>query len=150
MSVEPVVRPASVADAEICRTIDAAARVGLADQRGGAAWLAEHPALVGDDWLAATLVVTIEDAVVGFLIGRRAAHRGRGDVYSVDRVYVVEEARELGCGDALIAAAMDVARGCEFFEAVALPGDRETKNLYERAGVTARSIVVSKALETRT
>lgn len=147
MSVEPVVRPASVTDAEICRTIDASARVGLADQRGGAAWLAEHEALAGDAWIDATLVVTIDDAVVGFLIGRRSTHRGRGEVYTVDRVYVVEQARELGCGDALIAAAMEAARGCAFFEAVALPGDRETKNLYERAGVTARSIVVSKVIE---
>jgi len=31
-------------------------------------------------------------------------------------------------------------------EAEALPGDRETKNLYERAGITARNIVVSKRL----
>lgn len=147
MSVEPVVRSASVADAEICRIIDASARAGLADQRGGAAWLAEHPALEGDAWIGASLVVTIDDAVVGFLIGRRSTQRGRGDVYTVDRVYVIEQARELGCGDALIAAAMEAARGCAFFEAVALPGDRETKNLYERAGVTARSIVVSKALE---
>lgn len=147
MSVEPVVRPASTADAEICRIIDASARAGLADQRGGAAWLAEHEALEGDAWVESTLVATIDEVVVGFLIGCRSEQRERGDVYTVDRVYVVEQARELGCGDALIAAAMEAARGCSFFEAVALPGDRETKNLYERAGVTARSIVVSKVLE---
>jgi len=143
-----VVRSATAADAEICRTIDASARVGLSEQRGGAAWLAEHDPLVGDQWIVDATVVTIDDAVVGFLIGRREERSGRGLVYSVDRVYVVAEARELGCGDALIASAMEAAHGCAFFEAVALPGDRETKNLYERAGVTARSIVVSKSLAT--
>lgn len=149
MSVEPVVRPGVVADAEICRRIDAQARIGLGVQRGGAAWLAEHSALEGDTWIADTLVATIDDAVVGFLVGRRESWRHRGEVFVVDRVYVVEDARELGCGDALVAAAIDRAHahGCAFFEAVALPGDRETKNLYERAGITARSIVVSKQLD---
>jgi len=32
-------------------------------------------------------------------------------------------------------------------EGEALPGDRETKNLYERARITARLIVVSSELE---
>ena len=34
-------------------------------------------------------------------------------------------------------------------EAVALPGDRETKNLFERAGLTARKITVYKSLVAR-
>lgn len=141
-----MVRPANSLDAEICRRIDASARDRLHEQRGGTAWLHEHPPLEGDDWIASTLVATIDDAVVGFLVGRRSERPGRGEVYEVDRVYVVAEARELGCGDALVAAAMHAARGCSAFEAAALPGDRETKNLYERAGVTARSIIVSKPL----
>ena len=29
---------------------------------------------------------------------------------------------------------------------VALPGDRETKNMYERFGVKARALIVSKSL----
>jgi len=38
------------------------------------------------------------------------------------------------------------AAGCAAIEGEALPGDRDVKNLYERAGITARLIVVSKAL----
>ena len=55
---------------------------------------------------------------------------------------------ELGFGDALVAAAMDWGRavGAELVEAETLPGDRNLKNLYERAGVTARLITVSKPL----
>ena len=57
-------------------------------------------------------------------------------------------ARELGFGDALVAAAMQWGReaGAELIEAETLPGDRNLKNLYERAGVTARLITVSKRL----
>jgi GNAT superfamily N-acetyltransferase len=66
----------------------------------------------------------------------------------IDRVYVDERCRDIGCGDALLAHAIDTARrqGCAFIEGEALPGDRETKNLFERAGVTARRIIVSKGL----
>jgi GNAT superfamily N-acetyltransferase len=69
-------------------------------------------------------------------------------VARIDQVYVAVEARELGFGDALVAAAMDWAReqGAELIEAETLPGDRNLKNLYERAGVTARLITVSKRL----
>jgi GNAT superfamily N-acetyltransferase len=63
-------------------------------------------------------------------------------------VYVHPEAREVGLGDELLATAMAAARaaGCAALEGTALPGDRETKNLYERAGIVARLIVVSKRL----
>ena len=66
----------------------------------------------------------------------------------VEQVYVTPEAREIGFGDDLLAAAIDTARrgGAVAIEAEALPGDRETKNLYERAGVTARKLVLSKSL----
>lgn len=66
----------------------------------------------------------------------------------MDRVFVVEQARQLGFGDALLAAAMELAvsNHCVAIEANALPGDRETKNLYERAGIKARNIIVSRPL----
>jgi GNAT superfamily N-acetyltransferase len=69
-------------------------------------------------------------------------------VANIEDVYVAPDWRELGFGDALLEAAMDDGRasGCVLIEGEALPGDREIKNLYERAGVTARLIVVSKKL----
>ncbi len=69
-------------------------------------------------------------------------------VARIDQVFVDADARELGFGDALVAAAMDWGRevGAELIEAETLPGDRNLKNLYERAGVTARLITVSKRL----
>ena len=48
----------------------------------------------------------------------------------------------------MLLAAMDAMRtaGGVTVEGWALPGDRDTKNLFERAGVTARKIIVSKPL----
>ena len=94
------------------------------------------------------LVAKFSGQVVGFMmfIEREVPMRGR--IFDIERVYVDPDAREIGCGDALIARALRLAAdsGCRFIEGQALPGDRETKNLYERAGITARSITVSKEI----
>ncbi|MGA1506838.1 MAG: GNAT family N-acetyltransferase, partial [Ilumatobacteraceae bacterium] len=64
------------------------------------------------------------------------------------RIYVTPLARRVGVGDALISAAKEHARqrGCGRIDALSLPGDRDTKNLYERNGLTARLIVASSPL----
>lgn len=122
------------------------ARAALVGQRGGDALLSEVPP--ESDWpqvIDSGLVWVGEFAgvVVGFLQLQVGAV-----VASVRQVFVDPEARELGFGDALLGEAVAEARrrGCQSIEGVALPGDRETKNLYERAGITARKIVVSKRL----
>lgn len=148
MSVDVIVRAAVDSDSSACVDIDREARRDLVDQRGGEAWLAEHAPLSDvSGWWTHSFVAVIDGVVVGFLVGL-IDDTARGRVFRVDRVYVLADARELGCGDELVAAAMARAtdEGCRFLEAVALPGDRDTKNLYERAGVTARSITVSKRL----
>lgn len=148
MSVDAHVRPAEIGDVGVCESIDVAARRGLTEQRGGEVWLAEHPELTKvAAWVTNSFVAEIDGAIVGFLVGR-IDDRPQGRVFVIDRVYVVSEARELGCGDELLGRALDHARAsaCDFLEAVALPGDRDTKNLYERAGITARSITVSTKL----
>lgn len=148
VSVDVVVRAAVDSDSSACVDIDRDARRDLVDHRGGEAWLAEHrPLSELPEWWAHSFVAVIDGVVVGFLVGR-IDDTARGRVFRIDRVYVLADARELGCGDDLVAAAMARAtdENCRFLEAVALPGDRDTKNLYERAGVTARSITVSKRL----
>jgi len=69
-------------------------------------------------------------------------------IATVDQVYVLPDVRELGYGDALLEAATAAAveAGAHVLEGTALPGDRDTKNLYERAGITARLIIVSRPL----
>ncbi|MGK0332191.1 MAG: GNAT superfamily N-acetyltransferase [Minisyncoccia bacterium] len=73
---------------------------------------------------------------------------GLDSIIRVDQVWVTPEARELGFGDALLAAAIAGARerGAVAVEGQALPGDRHTKNLYERAGIVARLITTYKPL----
>ncbi len=148
--IDPVVRPARRDDVDQLRLLEAEARAALLGQRGGDRWLATH-AQRGNDWASVVDadvagnvdVAVIDDVVVGYLVLRCS-----GPVASIEEVYVTPEARHVGFGDALIESAMTRARaaGCSTIEGEALPGDRETKNLYERAGITARLIVVSKAL----
>ena len=61
------------------------------------------------------------------------------------RIYVLPDARELGAGAALLRFVLaEAARaGHPIVDAVSLPGDRETKNLYERQGMKARLIIAS-------
>ena len=144
--IDPLVRPALAADRDELDELERLARASLVDQRGGARWLEEHAAH-GPDWDATgaqVLVADLDGVPVGYLV-----HVRDGDVARVTDVYVRPEARELGFGDALLAAALEEARGSgvRWFEAEALPGDRDTKNLYERAGITARLIVVSTRLD---
>jgi GNAT superfamily N-acetyltransferase len=143
-----VIRRAEIADAGQLSELEAAARHHLIEQRGGAALLAEQPAV--GDWVPAIEdharwigVAELDGFVVGFL-----ELAVTGDIAVVRQVYVEPEARELGFGDGLLDAARHEAirHGCSALEGFALPGDRETKNLYERAGITARKIIVSTRL----
>lgn len=146
--MQQAVRRLTSDDAEQVATLEREARAALVGQRGGAAHLAER-APVGE-WgsLAGSAarpvwVSTIDEVVVGFLELDVAEGVAR-----VMQVYVEPMAREIGFGDWMLEAATDEARnrGCSVIEGHALPGDRATKNLYERAGVTARKIIVSRAL----
>jgi GNAT superfamily N-acetyltransferase len=150
--IDPVVRPAHGADVDALRVLEAEARAALVDTRGGNRWLDEHPEL-GSGWPAALeryqvfiAVLDVEGVkvVVGYLV-----LDVDGTIAHIEQVFVTPEARELGFGDALVEEAEGAARaaGATVLEGQALPGDRETKNLYERAGITARLITVSRRLD---
>jgi GNAT superfamily N-acetyltransferase len=143
-----VIRHAEITDAPQLAELESAARHSLIEQRGGAALLAEQPAV--GDWIPAIEdharwigVAELEGFIVGYL-----ELAVTGDIAIVRQVYVQPEARQLGFGDGLLDAARQEAQrhGCSALEGFALPGDRETKNLYERAGITARKIIVSTRL----
>lgn len=163
--IDPDVRRGVTADALQLHLLEREARATLVEARGGRRWLDAHPE-VGPSWTSAVIERTVFVAVIP---ADDAAEAARGDrrssdtavgylvadlvadpmlVVRIDQVYVTADARQLGFGDALVAAAMAWGRsaGAELIEAETLPGDRELKNLYERAGVTARLIVVSKNL----
>lgn len=145
------VRTATTADAAELAALEVQARAALLPNRGGAAWLDEHPAVGGasrweaviehgDVWVAA-----VDGLVVGYLqlaIDHPLAR--------VRQVFVRPEARGLGFGEHLLSAAIGHARNqrCVAIDTEALPGDRDTKNLYERAGITARLLVLRRTLDT--
>lgn len=149
------IRRAVRTDADELARLEQLARGSIADVRGGAALLAEEPA-VGDrsDWEVAiddvnrvVWVALVDDLPVGML--ELLLPEGAGGAGLVRQVFVQAEARELGFGDELLAEAIESTRqaGGAVIESFALPGDRDTKNLYERAGVTARKLIVSKRLD---
>ena len=149
--IDPTIRPADPANADDIvqlELLELEARAALVGTRGGDRWLAEHSAIDGD-WRGQcadsdVLVAHIAEVVVGFLVAKLGADK----ILRIDQVWVTPEARENGFGDALLACSIDRARqrGAKAVEGQALPGDRQTKNLYERAGIVARLITTFRWL----
>jgi len=145
--IDPDVRPVDPDDADDLAQLlllEREARAALVGERGGDRWLVEHPE-IGPDWSKRcraggtdVLVAHIGDVVVGYLIGLLGDDR----IIRVDQVWVTPRARENGFGDALLAVLIERAKadGAVAVEGESLPGDRHTKNLYERAGIVARLI----------
>ena len=139
------------------QSIDASAVSALEQQcvresqrfRGSAELLADAP-FIGNDFdkvLGNTgrviLVVESSGDLCGF-----ADMEISDSVAMVRRVYISEAARELGAGATLIDKLRIHAQasGCTRIDAYALPGDRLTKNLFERAGMKARLLIASSDL----
>ena len=145
--IDPDVRPVdfnSGDDLAQLLLLEREARAALVGERGGDRWLIEHPE-VGVEWAnrcradgVDVLVAHIGDVVVGYLVGLLGDDR----IIRVDQVWVTPLARENGFGDALLAVLIERAKanGAEAVQGESLPGDRHTKNLYERAGIVARLI----------
>ena len=139
--IDPVVREFTAADVVALDELAALARESIREARGGARWIETHPLPNWNDPDVVVLVADLDGVVIGYLVARI----GSDQVMEVDEVFVLEQAREVGFGDALVAEILRLARerGAKRLEAEALPGDRDTKNLWERAGITARLITVS-------
>jgi ribosomal protein S18 acetylase RimI-like enzyme len=68
--------------------------------------------------------------------------------WHISLVFVEQEAREMGVGDALVQhvlSQISQASGT-WISAQAQPGDRSLKNLFERHGLVAQTITVGKSL----
>jgi GNAT superfamily N-acetyltransferase len=153
-------RPAREDDLPACLELLTLALANARSVRGG-------PALAGDvtpaellaRWTHTTTAASPEDATLYVgefhqaVVGLAAATvtvRPHASERSgrIECCYVEEEARGVGVGTALMDSmvAWCSQRGCRSVDALALPGDRLTKQRFEGAGFTARLLVLNRPL----
>jgi GNAT superfamily N-acetyltransferase len=148
------VRRAGQEDLERCRELLGQALANSRSQRG-ADLLVGGPGtdvvdLVSrwDKGEASTLLVgTYDEVVVGIAAGT-VSTLGERRVGQVECFYVEPEARAVGVGGALVEGLVDwfAERNCSDVDAIALPGDRSSKQLLESAGFKARLLVLHRSL----
>lgn len=152
-------RPATPDDVGAITDLARGAVAELGLLRGGPMWqrqaarvepigdgVAADVALGPADGLA--VVGTVDDVVVGYGVSRLVELLDGSLLASVTDLYVAPEARGIGLGEAmmdlLVAHATDA--GAVGIDALALPGDRATKNFFETFGLKARALVVHRSL----
>jgi GNAT superfamily N-acetyltransferase len=150
-------RLATLDDLDRLAELAAVAVPEQAGDRGGAIWsVREARELPADDTLRRdlldddTLVLagTIDEVVVGYAVATTEVLRDGRQLGRITDLYVEAPARAVGVGECLADAvvAWCTAQGCSGIDALALPGNRETKNFFETFGFTARAIVVHRSL----
>lgn len=150
-------RKATDEDREILVELAEMAIVELTPTRGGPLWARrearERPlgaSLDRDLGDADTLVVvgTIDELVFGYGVVRLERLRDGETLGVVSDIYVQPEGRGIGVGEVMMDLLIEwcTARNCIGVDSVALPGNRATKNFFERFGLTARAIVVHRSL----
>jgi GNAT superfamily N-acetyltransferase len=145
-------RQASTDDLIACALLLDVALDGARAMRGGPALLGqETTASLLERWngpRAGLFVGEYEGAVVGLLgLGLIEPVAGRAGGL-IECCYVEPDARGVGVGSSLMEAAVSWAgnHGCTDLDALALPGDRQTKQRLEAAGFTARLLTLSRRL----
>lgn len=91
-----------------------------------------------------TVVVTFDGRVVGSL-----SYADRDSVRHLSGLHVDADYRGVGAGDALMQWVLEDAERCGItvLRSAALPGDRQSKNLFERHGLVARAIQVERRID---
>jgi len=149
-------RPAEESDVPGLIELLTAAESELRTQRGGAAFLAAHPRTAGvseaihealNDAETMVWCGIWELAVVGYAIASLSEEDGE-TIVTVRDIFTTPAAREVGVGEVLLetAIAWAIALDAAAIDGYSLPGARESKNLYERLGLTARLITVRRTL----
>jgi GNAT superfamily N-acetyltransferase len=145
-------RPALSEDHEACRRLLDELLTGAHALRGGTALAGSAtPEALLERWTgqrAQLLVGEFEGVVVGVL-GVTVPGSEDGGRGCIEGCYVERDARGVGVGTALMQAAVAWCRdrGCREVDALALPGDRATKQRLEAAGFTARLLTLSLRLD---
>jgi GNAT superfamily N-acetyltransferase len=151
-------RPATGDDVARLAELVAEAVAEQADGRGGRIWSVREARAVPAEASLAALVAdpealvlagTIDGTVVGYAVAVTEELRTGERLGVVTDVYVDPGAREVGVGEALLdrVVAWCEGQGCIGIDALALPGNRNTKNFFESFRFTARAIVVHRRLQ---
>lgn len=149
-------RPATPDDLDELVLLSAEAQRELAPTRGGAVYYAREARAVADiesfraslaDGTHLVVVGTIDGVIVGYGSLHLEALRTGEQLGMVDDLFVLPEGRGVGVGEAMmdLLVAFSEAHGCIGIDAVALPGNRATKNFFETFGLVARAIVVHRS-----
>jgi ribosomal protein S18 acetylase RimI-like enzyme len=159
VEVAEAARPATPADTQAVIDLAHQAITELAPHRGGAVWeQREARRRPADDALEAVIagqvadalavVGTVDDVVVGYGVVTVEPLHDEARLAVVTDLYVDPEARAIGIGEAMMDLLVEHARsaGAVGIDALALPGDRQTKNFFETFGLTARAIIVHRSL----
>ena len=153
--MQVLVRPAEPSDiGELVSMMDAAAEE-LIPMRGGQALLRSRRGtstsaeIVSAAFLdSATMVwcASWEHVIVGYAIARLDV--SDEIVASLSDIYTTPDARDIGVGEILLESALAwaIAHEATAIDAQTLPGARESKNLFERFGLTARLLTVRREL----
>ncbi len=155
MGLEVAARVASAADLATLSELAAAGEADVRAARRGDLFVARNTRATAiesvlADERARSLVGSIDDVPVGYAIARlERGPDGDRPLCVVSDLYVLPDAREVGVGEALMDDIVAWARAnrCVGVDAAVLPGDRETKNFFETFGLTARAIIVHRALD---
>jgi len=90
------------------------------------------------------LVAGVGTTVMGSLIATASSTTE----WSINSVFVESASRDIGIGDALVLECLRELQlqNATWLQSSALPGDRAMKNLFERHGLVAQTIIVGKKL----
>ena len=149
-----VARPAGAADLAECVRLASEALDAAATMRGGLTLRGDATAesllarWTAPDAPTQVFVGQYEGALVGLAAVSAGAGEGERSRGLIECCYVEPAARGVGVGSALTDAAVAwcTDQGCTEIDALALPGDRATKQRLEAAGFTARLLTLSRRL----
>lgn len=130
----------------------------LGPERGGAVWAARearpHPpepslAVAIDDPDQLVLIAMYEGVAFGYATAHVEHLRDSTSLCVVEEIYVEQEARGVGLGEALMNEVIAWAweHDCAGIDAFVLPGNRAAKNFFESSGLVARAILVHRSLD---
>ena len=96
-----------------------------------------------------THVISIVSGVGETVFGSLVADSDDGSSWSITHVFVDPDAREVGLGDAMVVRLLHTlqTQGARHVGSQAQPGNRALKNLFERHGLVAQTILVGRSID---